>query len=304
MSPTHTHSSHYGAPHDAHQGAGHAHHARHATPVIEVGDQAEILDLDAEVLAEHIATITAWLPVGSGPREIVDLGCGTGAGTFALLDRFPEAYVTAVDSSAEHLHRLREKACAQGRQDRVRTVQADLDATAWPDLGTPDLVWASASLHHMADPDRALRAVHDVLAPGGLFAVVELAGFPRFLPEDAPEDRPGLEGRCYAARDRFHAEHVPHRGADWGPKLAEAGFTVEGERVIAVDTDGAGNPAVGRYALSALRSLRHTAVDALPAEDVAALDRLLDTDGPHSVLRRDDLAVRTERTVWAARRAH
>ena len=40
----------------------------------------------------------------------------------------------------------------------------------------------------------------------------------------------------------------------------------------------------------------------LSAEDLTALDRLLDAGGPHSMLRRDDLTVRTERTVWAARR--
>jgi hypothetical protein len=32
------------------------------------------------------------------------------------------------------------------------------------------------------------------------------------------------------------------------------------------------------------------------------LDALVDGDGPGSVLRRDDLVMRTERTVWAARR--
>jgi SAM-dependent methyltransferase len=230
----------------------------------------------------------------------VDLGCGTGAGTFALLARFPEAHVTAVDSSAEHLHRLREKACAEGVQERVRTVLTDLDAASWPDLGTPDLVWASASMHHMADPGRALRTVYDILAPGGLFAVVELAGFPRFLP--APEDRPGLEERCHAAGERFHAEHVPHRGANWGPMLAAAGFALEGERTITVNIEGSRSAAVGRYALGSLQRLRRSATDALSAEDLAALDRLLDTDSPHHILRRDDLAVRTERTVWAARR--
>lgn len=62
--------------------------------------QAEILDLDAEALAEHIASVTAWLPLKNEPRQIVDLGCGTGAGTFALLECFPEAHVTAVDASA------------------------------------------------------------------------------------------------------------------------------------------------------------------------------------------------------------
>ena len=264
-------------------------------------DHSEILDLDAEVLAEHIASITAWLPVGSGPRHIVDLGCGTGAGSLALLDRFPEAEVTAVDVSAAHLHRLQEKAA--GAAGRLRVVRADLDATAWPGLGTPELVWASASMHHMSDPDRTLRQVHDLLAPGGLFAVVELAGFPRFLPADAPDEAPGLEERCHAALDHHHAEQVPHRGADWGTKLTEAGFTVEGERTITVDIGPPHTDAVGRYALSSLRRLRGSAASALTAEDLTALDRLLDTDSPHSVLRRTDLSVRTERTVWAARRS-
>jgi SAM-dependent methyltransferase len=264
--------------------------------------QAVILDLDAQVLGEHIASITAWLPVETSPRRIVDLGCGTGAGTLALLTRFPEAEVTAVDSSAGHLRRLQEKAEAAGVADRVRAVQADLD-TAWPELGTPELVWASASLHHMADPDRILRQVHDMLAPGGLFAVVELADFPRFLPEDAPEDRPGLEERCHAALAQHHAEHVPHRGADWGPKLTAAGFTVEGERTIAVHVKDSQTEAVGRYALNSLSHLRGRVAQALPAADLAALDQLLDTESPHSILRRSDLALRTERTVWAARRA-
>lgn len=276
-----------------------AHDHRHET---DGAGQAEILDLDAEVLAEHTASITASLPLKSGPRHIVDLGCGTGAGAFALLARFPEAAVTAVDSSAHHLRRLREKAEAHGVGDRVRTVHADLDA-AWPELGAPELVWASASMHHMADPARALRKVHELLAPGGLFAVVELAGFPRFLPEGAPEERPGLEERVHAASDRHHAEHVPHRGADWGPMLTGAGFTVEEARTIDVNLDGSRSEAIGRYALHSLQRMRGTVVGTLAAEDLAALDRLLDPDGPHSIARRADLAVRTERTVWAARRS-
>jgi SAM-dependent methyltransferase len=267
-----------------------------------VAGQAEILELDAEVLAEHTASITAWLPLPTSPRQIVDLGCGTGAGTFALLARFPDAHVTAVDSSAELLHRLREKAHGRAVADRVRTVQADLDST-WPELGQPDLVWASASLHHMAEPDRILRQVRDALGPGGLFAVVELAGFPRFLPDDAPEFRPGVEKRCHAASERRIAEHMPHRGADWGAKLTAAGFTLEGERTLTVDIPHSRSAAVGRYALSGLRRMREAVADTLTTEDLTALDQLLDTSSPHSILRRDDLAVRTERTVWAARRS-
>ncbi|MEU9431101.1 methyltransferase [Streptomyces sp. NPDC048252] len=299
------HTTHPAAhrPHDQEHVNDHDHEHKHVNEhEHEAGDQSEILDLDAEVLAEHIASITAWLPVGTSPSRIVDLGCGTGAGTLALLERFPEAEVTAVDVSDAHLHRLREKAVAAGAADRVRIVRADLDATAWPELGAPELVWASASLHHMADPGRALRQVHDLLAPGGLFAVVELAGFPRFLPESAPQDAPGLEERCHAALDRQHAEHVSHRGADWGTALAQAGFSVEGERTVTVDIGPPHTDAVGRYALSSVRRMRGGVAALLTAEDLAAFDRLLDPDSPHGVRHRTDLRVRTERTVWAARR--
>jgi SAM-dependent methyltransferase len=289
MTRTHLATGHHEAPHD--------HPGRHA-----VHGQGEILDWDAEVLAEVNADIVAWLPLQTAPRQIVDLGCGTGAGTFALLDRFPEAHVTAVDASVEHLQRLRDKACARGVDTRVSTVQADLDDLSWPHLGAPDLVWASASLHHTADPDRALRQVHDVLAPGGLFAVVELAGFPRFLPESAPEDRPGVEERCHAAMEGDLAAHMPHRGADWGPKLTAAGLTLDGERTIPVHIEASGRAGVGAYALAGLQRIRHRVAGLLSPEDLTALDRLLDVDGPHSIVRRHDLAVRTERRVWAARR--
>src|SRR3569833_2544705 len=108
----------------------HGHRHQH-----DAGAQTEILDLDAEVLAEYADAVIEWLPIQEPPRRIVDLGCGTGAGTFALLDRFPAAHVTAVDSSAAHLQRLRDKARARGVEGRVRTMQADLDDAGRPDLG-------------------------------------------------------------------------------------------------------------------------------------------------------------------------
>ncbi|BAJ32916.1 MULTISPECIES: class I SAM-dependent methyltransferase [Kitasatospora] len=287
-----------------HQLGGHHQHGhqQHAHPVEDDAALAEVLDLDAEVLADHLAAIIYWLPLDAEPRHVLDLGAGTGAGTFALLHRFPTARVTAVDASPGHLLRLREKAHALGLADRVATVQADLDADRWPELGTPDLVWASASMHHMADPGRALRRIRDLLAPHGLFALVELAGFPRFLPADAPADRPGLEERCHAATDHLHAAHVPHRGADWGPLLTAAGLTVTGERTVTVDIAATEHPSVGRYALAGLRRIRTAAAQYLDPADLAALDRLTDADGPGSIALRPDLAARTERQVWAARR--
>jgi hypothetical protein len=96
---------------------------------------------------------------------------------------------------------------------------------------------------------------------------------------------------------------VSHRGADWGPKLTAAGFTVESERTIAVNLGAPQTAAVRRYAYTSLSRLRGSVTSALAPGDLTALDQLLDTDSPHGILRRSDLTVRTERTVWAARRA-
>lgn len=278
----------------------HAHHTTPQTP--DSAALAEILELDAQALAEYTAAIIAWLPLRAVPRSIADLGAGTGAGTFALLGKFPDAHLTAVDSSVDHLARLREKACATGLTGRIDTITADLDADTWPDLGTPDLVWASASLHHLTNPVGALGKVNSALEPDGLLAVVELAGLPRFLPPTAPAEHPGLEDRCHDAADALHAGDLPHRGADWAPLLSAAGFTVEDVRTFTIEVPAAGNPAVGRYALATLRHLRDSVAAMIPAADRSALDRLLDTTGAHSILDRADLALRTERTVWAARR--
>ena len=269
-------------------------HAQHGHGHGDDEGQAQVLDLDAEVLADQLAAIVARLPLSPAPARVVDLGAGTGTGTLALLERFPDAHVTAVDSSAAHLHRLAEKVGA----DRVTTVEADLDAD-WPDLGPADLVWASASLHHVADPDRTLRRLRDVLAPGGLLAVVELAGMPRFLPADTPVGR--LEDRLHAAGDRQMAEHMPHRGADWGVTLTGAGYTVEDRHTLTVDEPRPGDDAVRRYARLVVRGMRDAFADELSADDLAALDELLDDPGPEGLARRDDLVVRTERTLWTAR---
>jgi SAM-dependent methyltransferase len=156
-------------------------------------------------------------------------------GAFALLERFERferADAIALGISAQLLHRLRGRAHDLGVADRVRTVQADLDA-AWPAIDTVDLVRASSSLHHVADPDLVLTEVFAALHPGGLLVVVEMDSFPRFLPDALGLGRPGLEARCHAALAAGQAAEVPHLGSDWGSRLSQVGFAIEAERPFA-----------------------------------------------------------------------
>ncbi|MGW0481496.1 class I SAM-dependent methyltransferase [Nonomuraea sp. NPDC003214] len=267
--------------------ANHHHHDDHSL--------AEILDLDGEVLHSYLSDVTAWvrdLTADRPPHRLLDLGSGTGTGTFALLERFGDAEAIALDQSEPMLRHLEGRARERGLAGRVRTLQADLDA-GWPPVGEVDLVWASASLHHLADPGRVLAGAHAALRPGGLLVAAETAGFPRFL----PQEHAGLEERCHAILDRRRAEALPHFGDDWGPRLASAGFTVEAERVFDVRLTHPLPASAGRYAERSLRRMRHGLDGTLDAASLAALDALLDGIGE-----RDDLEVRTTRTVWAARR--
>jgi ubiquinone/menaquinone biosynthesis C-methylase UbiE len=277
------------------------HHQHH--PAAETDDPAvaELLDLDAEVLHSYLSEVIAWvhqLAADLSLRRILDLGSGTGTGALALAQSFEDAEVIALDISAPLLDRLGDKARVLGVAGRIRILQADLDA-AWPPIGTVDLAWASASLHHLADPDRVLADVFAALRPAGLLAVAEMDSFPRFLPDDLG---PGLEARCHATLAEGLAGELPHLGSDWGPHLSQAGFTIEAERTFAIDLTPPLPASAGRYAQASLRRMRSGLDGRMSAGDLAALDTLIDSHGPDGVLRRDDLAVHTSRTVWVARR--
>jgi hypothetical protein len=163
-------------------------------------------------------------------------------------------------------------------------------------------VWASLSLHHLAGPDRVLGDVFAAIRPGGLFAVAETGSQPRFLPDDIGIGRPGLEARCHAAVAELHARELPYLGADWGERLAHAGFTVVAERTFAIDPEPPLPAATGRYAQVYLRRIRDQLDGMIAAEDLDTLGVLIDPDGPGSVLQRPDLGVHGTRTIWVARR--
>lgn len=280
----------------------HSHsHAHDNAPI------AEILDLDAVVLRRTLADITAW--VGErmpAPRRILDVGAGSGTGTIALAERFPGADLLAADRSAEMLERVREKAVMAGLAERVSTVRMDLDG-AWPELGAIDLAWASASLHELADAERAFGALARVLKPGGLLVVVEMDGPPRFLTGGAGEGAPAGGDGAAALEARVHEllaekRSPAHDHPDWSDAIARAGFTNVEKASFLVDLPLEPDAAGGRYAQAYLRRLAHVAVPRLTASEGAIFEQLIADDGPLSLSRRGELRLRTGRTVWAARR--
>jgi SAM-dependent methyltransferase len=253
-----------------------------------------MLDLDAEVLHEYYREVIGWAGtlVPENPR-IVDLGAGTGTGTIALARHLPSAALTAVDVDEEMLAHLRHRVAEAGVGERVRTVQADLDSD-WPELGPADLVWASASMHHLADPARTLGQVREVLRPGGVFMITELDGFPRFLTDPAGA---AVEERCQAELARLRLEGGLHMGEDWGSRLKVAGFELVGEREFVIELTAPLPPKAVRYAQVTLERTRHRLTDRLSPADLTALDAIV-----AALPTRDDLVVRATRDVWIGRR--
>ncbi|MGW4465806.1 class I SAM-dependent methyltransferase [Micromonospora sp. NPDC004704] len=253
----------------------------------------EMLDLDAEVLHEYHRNLIGWVGREAPDRpRVVDVGAGSGTGSLALARELPGSEITAVDVAPEMLAHLRSRADAAGLGERIRTVEADLDQP-WPDLGPTDVIWAAASMHHMADPGRALASAYGALRPGGLLVVAELDSFPHFLAGTPDED---VEERGHAEAAKRRHEAGLHMHENWGDRITQAGFKAVTERHFDIDLRPPLPAAAARYAEVSLLRMRHGLAERLSPSDLAALDKVVAGLGG-----RDDLSVRTERTVWLAR---
>jgi 2-polyprenyl-3-methyl-5-hydroxy-6-metoxy-1,4-benzoquinol methylase len=151
--------------------------------------------------------------------RVIDLGAGTGLLGFALADEV--ASVVLAEPSAGMLEVAREKAAAwTGANVSV----AGFDLPGDPPAGAPfDLAVSLLVLHHVEDTAAALHAVHDLLAPGGRIALLDL---------DA-------EDGSFHSED---AEGIHHHGFDRGELLetaAAAGFADLASRIVmAIEQDG------------------------------------------------------------------
>lgn len=97
------------------------------------------------------------------PECVFDLGCGTGAVTRLIAERWPSARVCGIDSSAEMLREARAAAAS------VRWEKADV--AGWAPDEPPDLIYSNACLHWVADHDALFPRLAGSLREGGCLAV-------------------------------------------------------------------------------------------------------------------------------------
>lgn len=119
------------------------------------------------------------LPRGRGrPVSIADLGCGSGASTNALVESLRELgqpfHLVGVDASAQMLEQAGGKDWPAGvRFIHGRAEDLTRRRVPWGLAEPLDGVFAAYLFRHIVDRDAVLRAVHDLLRPGGVLVTQE-----------------------------------------------------------------------------------------------------------------------------------
>jgi len=109
-----------------------------------------------------VRDLLAQLPE-TGITTAIDLGCGPGNSTEALIQRYPDAQVSGMDSSASMV---------DAAQKRLPKLQFELgDISTWQAESPFDLIFANASLQWVSDHEALFPRLLSQLNPGGRLGV-------------------------------------------------------------------------------------------------------------------------------------
>jgi SAM-dependent methyltransferase len=118
----------------------------------------------------------SWIPALDGVEAklrggamVADIGCGHGASTLLLAERYPQATVVGFDAHDGSVESARKRAAESGLADRVRFEVE----TAASFTGSYDLVCFFDCLHDMGDPIGVCAHVRERLNPGGTLMLIE-----------------------------------------------------------------------------------------------------------------------------------
>ncbi|MCR4929042.1 MAG: methyltransferase domain-containing protein [Lachnospiraceae bacterium] len=105
------------------------------------------------------------------PEEIVDIGCGGGRNAGALLEKYPAAFVTAIDYSEVSVSKATAYNAEAIKQGRCEVRQGDVSALALP-KEKYDLATAFETIYFWPGLEKCFAEVAKVLKPGGVFMIV------------------------------------------------------------------------------------------------------------------------------------
>ena len=139
--------------------------------------------------------VPAWIPALDGVEErlktgasVADVGCGVGFSTLLMAEAYPNSRFVGFDFHEPSIAEARRHAAEHGLGDRVRFEVAKAKEIAEDGF---DLITMYDCLHDMGDPRGCARHMHEILAPGGTWMVVEP------IANDSPAGNLNPVGRMY-----------------------------------------------------------------------------------------------------------
>jgi SAM-dependent methyltransferase len=167
-------------------------------------------------LASHGAFFVPHLWPG---LSLLDCGCGPGSMTVGIAERLDPGAVIGVDFAPAQIARARQAAARDGRRN-VRFETGNIYSLPF-ESGRFERVFSHALIEHLADPQRALREMYRVLAPGGVIGVCspDWGGF--LLSPPSPALSRAVD--AYVALQSGNGGNV-QAGRSLGLYLAAAGF--------------------------------------------------------------------------------
>lgn len=152
--------------------------------------------------------------------HILEVGCGVGAQTEILLERFPQLRVQGVDAIAAQIARAKERLSPQMTAGRVKLDVADALHLPYQDSSF-DGAFICWLLEHVQNPVGILREVHRTLRAGSVIYCTEVQNATFYVHPYSP----ATLQYWFAFNDhQWSLKGDPFVGAKLGNYLIEAGF--------------------------------------------------------------------------------
>ena len=150
-----------------------------------------------------------------GGERVLEVGCGVGAQSRALLQRFAGITLEGIDISSEQIERARVLVTSKRANFR------NADICSLNEHHTFDVAFYCWVLEHVIDPDLALRKTKQALKPGGRVILTEVQNSSFYCSLELPA--------LTTFYRKFNARQVqlggwPNIGATLGQRLFAAGF--------------------------------------------------------------------------------
>lgn len=139
--------------------------------------------------------------------DVLEIGCGNGAGARLIMEHFAPGHLTALDPDPKMLALARKRLSGTS----ATVIEGDAQALPFPD-GRFDAVFNYGIIHHLEDWRKGVSEVARVLKPGGGFYIEEIF--------------PGLYAGALLRHVVAHPEHDRFQAREFKQALAANGLVL------------------------------------------------------------------------------